>query len=564
MKRFLVFCLLCASVFAGNAQPRFGTLPQGAPPVPAPRPAFAPPPVPAPSFGSGGWNSPPQIAAPVQNWAPPRSVPPQISTPVFGGQPQWNAPVALPQPFGQAQQITQPPAIAAPVVTAPTAQAPTQRPTLQSPTDQRVDPPAVVPSLAQPIQRNDTPIPRVEAPAQVQGAAPILSGPAVPRAPPVSQSSNTAATNTVGSGYSTAVPQEALAGRTAASSRFIAPPTGSNADPQSTSALAQGFLKELPTQTKNALAGTAEGVYEGLTNTAKTVQKLPGQFVDLQVAGYSPSTYQKAAAEVKAFSTDPSVRQYYANAAATAAQNLVSGTTAAAERWFQSTNAREPSKAIASATTQAVIGEVAAVKAEKYLNPSTAENVVLSAGKFAKTEQAVTPSSGLPNAVSSTKSAIEVPAGSTGNWDRRINPGSTGTLSPNTIYKLDNGHKYLTDTQGRVTEVTANLSLKKMDRNNYQQLCAGANGCAGDEGGHLIASSLGGAGDGINLVPMSATLNRADWKSMERELTAYLQEGKNVNVRIDVTYSNIDQKRPLNYLIEANINGSIKRYPFSQ
>lgn len=371
MKRFLVFCLLCVSVCAGNAQPRFGTIPQGAPPVPAPRPAFVPPPVPAPSFGSGGWNSPPQVAAPVQNWvAPPRSVPPQISAPVFGGQPQWNAPVALPQPFGQAQQVNQPPAIAAPVITAPTAQAPTQRPTLQSPTAQGVQPPAVAPSLTQPTPRNDTTVPRAEAPVQVQGAAPILSSPAVPRAPP--QNAGTGVTTKNSSALATAVPQEALVGRTPASSRFIAPPAGANADPQSTSALALGFLKELPTQTKNALAGTAEGVYEGLTNTAKAIQKLPGQFVDVQVAGYSPSTYQKAAAEVKAFSTDPSVRQYYANAATTAAQNLVSGTTAAAERWFQSTDAREPSKAIASATTQAVIGEVAAGKgvsaATKYLN----------------------------------------------------------------------------------------------------------------------------------------------------------------------------------------------------
>jgi hypothetical protein len=554
MKRFLVFCLLCVSVCAGNAQPRFGTMPQGAAPVPAPRPAFATPPVPAPSFGSGGWNSPPQVAAPVQNWvAPPQSVPPQISTPVFGGQPQWNAPVATPQPFGQAQQVNQPPAIAAPVITAPTAQAPTQRPTLQSPTAQGVHPPAVAPSLALPTPGNDTTVPRVEAPVQVQGAAPILSGPAVPRAPP--QNAGTGVTTKNSSALVTAVPQEALVGRTPASSRFIAPPTVSNADPQSTAALAQGFLKEIPSQTKNALVGTTEGIYEGLTNTAKAVQKLPGQFVYLQVAGYSPSTYQKAAAEVKAFSTDPSVRQYYANAATTAAQNLVSGTTAAAQRWFQSTDAREPSKAIASATTQAVIGEVAAVKAAKYLNPSTPENVALSAGKIAKTEQAVTPSSGLPNAVSSTKSVIEVPAGSTGNWDRRINPGTTGTLSPNTIYKLDNGHKYLTDTEGRVIEVTANLSPKKMDRNNYQQLCAGASGCAGDEGGHLIAISLGGAGDGINIVPMSETLNRSAWKAMERELATNIQEGKMVNLKINVEYSNSNATRPSQFQITITTDG---------
>lgn len=86
MKRILSFCLLCVYVLAGNAQPRFGTMPQGAPPVPAPRPAFVPPPVAAPSFGSNSWSSPPPVAAPVQNWAPPQNGAPHIAAPVFGGQ----------------------------------------------------------------------------------------------------------------------------------------------------------------------------------------------------------------------------------------------------------------------------------------------------------------------------------------------------------------------------------------------------------------------------------------------------------------------------------------------
>nr|WP_252374380.1 DNA/RNA non-specific endonuclease [Hydrogenophaga sp. 2FB] len=56
-----------------------------------------------------------------------------------------------------------------------------------------------------------------------------------------------------------------------------------------------------------------------------------------------------------------------------------------------------------------------------------------------------------------------------------------------------------------------------MDRNGYQQACAGKCGEVGDEGGHLIAAALGGAGDRINIVPQDSTMNRGEWRAMERE-----------------------------------------------
>jgi filamentous hemagglutinin len=82
---------------------------------------------------------------------------------------------------------------------------------------------------------------------------------------------------------------------------------------------------------------------------------------------------------------------------------------------------------------------------------------------------------------------------------------------------------YITDDAGRVKAVEGSLSLEKMDRNTYQQLCAGQSGCVGDDGGHLIASSLGGAGDRVNIVPQASTLNRGDWKDMENYLRTQLQ-----------------------------------------
>ncbi|NER60841.1 hypothetical protein G3435_14355 [Pseudomonas sp. MAFF212428] len=123
-----------------------------------------------------------------------------------------------------------------------------------------------------------------------------------------------------------------------------------------------------------------------------------------------------------------------------------------------------------------------------------------------------------------------VQAGSKGNWDKTVN----GDLKPKTAYELNNGHTYVTDASGRVNSVEGQLSLTTMDRNPYQQCKVGHCGNAGDDGGHLIASSLGGAGDKINMVPQAAKLNRGDWKRMENEMRTALQSGQTVSVKIDM------------------------------
>ncbi|WP_425612578.1 DNA/RNA non-specific endonuclease [Xylella fastidiosa] len=46
--------------------------------------------------------------------------------------------------------------------------------------------------------------------------------------------------------------------------------------------------------------------------------------------------------------------------------------------------------------------------------------------------------------------------------------------------------------------------------------CVRKCGEVGDEGGHLIASSLGRAGDRINLVSQASALNRIGWRKMEK------------------------------------------------
>ncbi len=99
-----------------------------------------------------------------------------------------------------------------------------------------------------------------------------------------------------------------------------------------------------------------------------------------------------------------------------------------------------------------------------------------------------------------------------------------------------------------------------MDRNTYQQSCVGkCVNATGDDGGHLIASSLGGAGDRINIVPQASTLNRGDWKAMENQLRDELKAGKTASVKIDVGYPNGNTKRPDYFEVTPIIDGVAQR-----
>ena len=80
----------------------------------------------------------------------------------------------------------------------------------------------------------------------------------------------------------------------------------------------------------------------------------------------------------------------------------------------------------------------------------------------------------------------------------------------------------------------------------------------------MIAATLGGAGDRINLVPQAATLNNGPWKAMENEFKAAIESGKKVSIKIDVGYPPGGGARPSTFLVEANIGGVTKRYPFTQ
>jgi len=150
--------------------------------------------------------------------------------------------------------------------------------------------------------------------------------------------------------------------------------------------------------------------------------------------------------------------------------------------------------------------------------------------------------------------------GSKGNWDKLINK----DLKPNTAYQLDNGHTYITDSSGRISNVEADLTGITADRNGYQQSEVGKNGRPNDQGGHLIASTLGGAGDRINLVSMDKVLNNGAYKAMESNLKNAIDAGKEVSVEIDVSYPVSGGTRPNGFVVTTKIDGSTQTIPFRQ
>ncbi len=132
------------------------------------------------------------------------------------------------------------------------------------------------------------------------------------------------------------------------------------------------------------------------------------------------------------------------------------------------------------------------------------------------------------------------------------------TLKPNVGYTTKEGYRYTTDDRGRISSVEAKLELGKTNRNSYAQKVVGREDrLSNDEGGHLIASIFKGSGDIDNLVPMNATLNRSEYKTLENTWKKALEEGKEVTIRVKPIYEG-QSVRPKEFKIDYSING--KKY----
>lgn len=155
-------------------------------------------------------------------------------------------------------------------------------------------------------------------------------------------------------------------------------------------------------------------------------------------------------------------------------------------------------------------------------------------------------------AAAATRERIVMDGGSKGDWPAELN---ARNLKPDTDYVV-NGYTYKTDSAGRVTEVEGRLDLKTADRNSYQQSISGrADRLPDDQGGHLIASIFNGPGDRVNLVPMDGNFNMGPYRDLERTLQNALNEGKTVDMRVDVIYQG-DGGRPSKFVIDYSIDGA--------
>ena len=136
-------------------------------------------------------------------------------------------------------------------------------------------------------------------------------------------------------------------------------------------------------------------------------------------------------------------------------------------------------------------------------------------------------------------------------------------LIPNAIYVVD-FITYRTDTEGRVSQITAILDTNKRGRDEFQQQQAkhfkdGASNAV-DDGGHMIGSRFRGIVEQINYFPQEIASNRyADWKNMEDEWEA-VAKGKRLT-RNGAVIVSAGTPRTVSVDIKPQFNGNSKR-PF--
>ncbi|MGG3639967.1 DNA/RNA non-specific endonuclease [Bacillus gobiensis] len=132
------------------------------------------------------------------------------------------------------------------------------------------------------------------------------------------------------------------------------------------------------------------------------------------------------------------------------------------------------------------------------------------------------------------------------------------SLKSNIEYTTKEGYRYTTDGKGRISSCEAKLELGKAKRNSYSQRTVGREDrLPNDDGGHLIASIFKGSGDIDNLVPMNATLNRSEYKTLENTWKKALEEGKEVTIKVKPIYEE-QSLRPSEFKINYSIDG--KKY----
>ena len=133
----------------------------------------------------------------------------------------------------------------------------------------------------------------------------------------------------------------------------------------------------------------------------------------------------------------------------------------------------------------------------------------------------------------------------------------TRQLKENIVYE-SKGYYYQTDELGRIKVAQGDLRLEDGKRNNRDQLKAGyEDRLPNDHGGHLIARIFGGSGELDNLVAMDKIVNTVKYREIERVWYTSLNEGKKVEVKIDIIYEEVN-KRPTGFNVTYRVDDNPK------
>ena len=142
---------------------------------------------------------------------------------------------------------------------------------------------------------------------------------------------------------------------------------------------------------------------------------------------------------------------------------------------------------------------------------------------------------------------------------------------PNVRYE-HNDMFWRTDASGRTAEVGGQLSLNPAGRDTGLQRDIGRGPDARDTdvGFHLIADSLGGPTNRLNVLPGNgrpiddglANLNQGAYARMERALRDALRDGKDVRFELTTIYPDGNTFRPSKFLVTAWVGGRRQRWTF--
>lgn len=137
-----------------------------------------------------------------------------------------------------------------------------------------------------------------------------------------------------------------------------------------------------------------------------------------------------------------------------------------------------------------------------------------------------------------------------------------GKLQPNTTYEL-NGNIYTTDENGRIISCEAKpvRSPENPRDNEAQRQAGGEDRRPNDQGGHIVGRDMNGDGGIGNLVAMNSKINQSDYKRMENDIKATLDEGKEVTTKTEMTYSGASE-RPEKITVTVTADGKDTIYKF--